>query len=370
MFIKSLKLTNFRSYRSLNLEFKKNTILVGKNAEGKTNLLEAIYLSSVGKSFRGKEKDMVLWEEDFFRVEVEAKNQRPLKIEYIYEQNVGRGRKTIKINGVKEASSKLLGGLKTVFFSPDEIDMFFNFPVERRRHFNIFISQINNEYARTLVKYSRILDQRNALLKSLSERRGKEEDLEVWDGKLAEQGAKIILSRLQTVEKINNYLSNNYSKIADKKNELLLNYIPSFDLNDKKNEEEIWALFLSSLLKSRKQDILTRVTNIGPHRDNFIFYLKDMQVDSFASRGELRSIILALKLSESNVLEEETKEIPILLLDDVFSELDETRRRFLVKSFERQQTIVTTTDLDHIEEKARKEALIYEIKNQEALTVG
>jgi len=375
MNIETLKLKNFRSYKDIDISFGKNTIIIGPNAQGKTNLLEAVYLASVGKSFRGKERDMVLWGEDFFRVEIEAKNSRPQKIEYIYEKNVGKGRKTVKVNGVKRPTSALLEGVRCVFFSPDEIDMFFNFPSLRRRHFNILISQMNKDYTRGLVKYSRILEQRNAQLKAIGEGRAKEEDLEVWDGKIAEQGSKIVCERAEVVTELNKYLSKNYSKIANLENELILNYEPSFsvistDSAERRaekslllNKEDVWARYLKALISSRRQDIATRVTSVGPHRDNFFFTLGGRPIDTFASRGECRSVILALKLSETKLLNEKTQEVPILLLDDVFSELDETRRKYLAKTFESQQTITTTTDLDHIDKDLCKNAQIYKIEN-------
>lgn len=374
MKINSIKLQNFRSYKSLEVSFSEKNIIVGENTQGKTNLLEAIYLTSVGKSFRSKEPDMVLWDEEHFRIESDVVDGHPQKIEYIFEKNVGKsGRKTVKINGVKKPASALLGGFVSVFFTPDEIDMFFAFPSLRRRHLNILLSKINKEYSRELIKYSRVLEQRNAQLKAILKGRGKESDLELWDGRLAEHGAQIIKERLSLVSKINGNLNSNYKKVAHDEKDLAMKYEPSVGASsvipakagNQKNltKDEVWAAFLEKLLESRKRDMATGVTNVGPHRDDVKLYLSGRDITTFGSRGEHRSAIVALKLSEINIIKNKTGETPVLLMDDVFSELDVGRRENLVKAFEGQQTIVTTTDLDHVTESLREGATIYEAKD-------
>ncbi|RJO62255.1 DNA replication/repair protein RecF [candidate division WS5 bacterium] len=370
MKINSIKLQNFRSYKNLEVSFGEKNIIIGENTQGKTNLLEAIYLTSIGKSFRSKEADMVLWGKDHFRIESKSVNGNPQKVEYIYEKNVGqKGRKTVKINGVKKPASALLGGFSSVFFTPDEIDMFFAFPSLRRRHINILLSKIESEYARELIKYNRVLEQRNAQLKAILKGLGKEEGLELWDGRLAEHGAEIIKSRESLIEKINKTLGENYTKIADGGKEAVLKYEPSINIRSNQAKDEIWAAYLERLLEGRKRDIKTGVTNEGPHRDDIKLFLADKDITVFGSRGEHRSAIVALKLSEVDILNELTGEPPVLLMDDVFSELDEKRREKLVKAFEGQQTIVTTTDLDHITKELRKGANIYEAKNDKIVRI-
>ncbi len=381
MKINSIKLQNFRSYKELEVSFGDKNIIVGENTQGKTNLLEAIYLTSVGKSFRSKEADMVLWDEDHFRIEGSVENGHPQKIEYIYEKNVGKnGRKTVKINGAKKPASALLGGFACVFFTPDEIDMFFAFPSLRRRHLNILLSKINREYSRELIKYARVLEQRNAQLKVIIKGNGKERDLEIWDGRLAEHGAQIIKERAGLVKKINKTLAANYKKVARDDKELIVKYEPSISLpsviparqgsgkhpaGNHKNptKDDIWAAFLEKLLESRRRDMAVGATNVGPHRDDVKIYLSGRDITTFGSRGEHRSAIVALKLSEIDIIKDAIGETPVLLMDDVFSELDEKRRENLVKAFEGQQTIVTTTDLDHITEELREGATIFEAKN-------
>jgi len=374
MKIKSIKLQNFRSYKNLETSFGDKNIIIGANTQGKTNLLEAIYLNALGKSFRSKEQDMVRWEEDFFRIESMVEDGRPQKIEYIYEKNIGKGgRKTVKINGVKKPSSHLLKSFSCVFFTPDEIDMFFSFPSARRRYQNILLSKTEKEYARELVKYSRTLEQRNAQLKIVARGSADEKNLELWDGRLAEHGAEIINKRKKLVEKVNKTLSSNYTKVSGENKKMTIRYEPSINLplvipakagNHKSlTKDEIWAEFLAKLLESRRKDILSGSTNVGPHRDDLKVYLDDKNITTFGSRGEHRSAIIALKLSEIDIIKAVTGEKPVLLMDDIFSELDEKRRGNLVEAFEGQQTIVTTTDLDHINKSLRKGAMIYEAKD-------
>ncbi len=361
MLIHSLKLKNFRSYKKVDVNLDQNTIFIGQNAQGKTNLLEAVYVCSVGKSYRAKERDLVLWGEDFFRIESEIEGGKEKRVELIYEKNIGKGRKTVKINGAKKASSALLDAVKCIFFSPEEIDMFFDFPSSRRRHFNVFISQTDGDYRHHLIKYSKVLDQRNSLLRLIREGSAKEDGLEIWDGKLAEYGTGVIEKRKQTVLGINKYLEGDYKKMAGNKDSLVLEYSPAQKPLSK--DGDVWGGFLKSLLASRRTDILSGVTNVGPHRDDFTFVLNGRPLADFASRGEFRSAILALKMSEAKVLRDRTEVSPVLLLDDVFSELDDKRRRHLAESLGDQQTIVTTTDLDHIDESLAKNACIYKIEN-------
>lgn len=363
MQINSIKLENFRSYEKLESVFGDKNIIVGENTQGKTNLLEAIYLLSIGKSFRTKETEMVLWTKDHFRIEGAIESASLQKIEYIYEKNVGKqGRKTVKINGVIKPASALLEGFPCVFFTPDEVDMFFTFPSRRRRMMNILLSKTDKEYSREITKYSRVLEQRNAQLKAIMRGVGEESDLEIWDGRLAEHGSQIVKKRINLIKKINRAINSNYKKIANDTKELTLKYEPSISLEEKSTQDDVWALFLRKLLESRKRDIATGVSNVGPHRDDVKIFLSDKDITTFGSRGEHRSAIVALKLSEIEILEKDGGEKPVLLMDDVFSELDEKRRENLVKAFEGQQTIVTTTDIDHVSEELRDGATIFEAK--------
>ncbi len=360
MKIKKLKLSNFRSYESLDIDFDENVIIVGSNAQGKTNLLEAAHLVSVGKSFRGRETEILKWDASFFRVEADVVEGKIKKIEYIYEKLSPKDRKTVKLNGVKKPSAALLGALQAIFFSPDEIDEFLGFPGARRRYFNIFISQFSRSYALNLIYYSRALEQRNALLRQIASGKVDEELLTLWDGKIIEYGTKIIEERMMLVEKINSVIGQHYRNLSETKDQLVLEYKNSIRQAKK---TDLWGSFLKSLLESRQKDILLGVTHTGPHRDDFTFVMNGLDITKFGSRGEYRTAILALKFSQLWLIRENRQNEPILLLDDVFSELDVKRRKQLLREFSDQQTIITTTDLDHIDPKFRKSATIFEVKD-------
>jgi len=361
MILKELKLKNFRTYRELSLSLNQNVLIFGNNTEGKTNLLEAVYLLSLGRSFRAKEKDMVLWEEDYFRIEGHLKtNDEKLRLEYIFEPNIGRGRKTVKINGVKKPTTALLEGLRVVFFSPDELDIFFGFPSARRRYLNVLLSQTAKGYALEINKYGTVLTQRNQLLKMIAKGRAKENELEIWDGKLAEHGAKIMAEREAIIERINKSLKEAY-RLIGKNDSLSVHYLPSL-----KGSNDIWASFIEKLLANRNIDIASGVTNHGPHRDDLVVLLAGNDISAFGSRGERRSAVLALKVAEKEVIFNQIGDQPLLLLDDVFSELDQHRRGALSQVLKDQQTIITTTDLDHFPEDLRKRSQLLEVTRGKA----
>ncbi len=317
---------------------------MGPNASGKTNFLEAIYYLSCGKSFRAKDESLIGWEEVFTRIEAEVKTPENKKSESLAAilENHGRLTKTIQIKGQKVASSKLLGHMQSVLFSPEEIELISTLPEARRRYLNMIISQSDRRYALSLVHFRRALEHRNHLLKSINLGQAKESELEVWDGKLSEYAAEMIEKRDLYVQSINKYLGGYYQKLAGTEQKLELQYVPSI------SPTEGWAGMVTRLAQSRPRDILARVTTIGPHRDDIAFLMDGRNLLTFASRGELRTVILALKLAEVDFLAQISGQRPILLLDDVFSELDEQRRDLLSQIFVNQQTIITTTDLDHV----------------------
>lgn len=353
MQIKEIKLENWRNHASLKFDFNGTTIFIGKNATGKTNFLEAIYYLACGKSFRAKDENLVNWDSDFCRLsaDIEKNGKREDLLVVLEKRN--RVIKTVKIKGVKKPSSHLLGNLNCVLFAPEEIELISSLPEARRRYLNLTISQTSREYAHNLVHYKRVLEQRNSLLRRINDGLAKESELEIWDGKLAEYAGEIIKSRKEFINEINQTLSDNYKKISGKEQALKINYLPSIG--------DEWAGMIEKLTQNRAHDIITKVTNIGPHRDDFKFLLDGRDVSEFASRGEFRTVVLALKLSEVLFFNKITGEAPVLLLDDVFSELDESRRDYLSQVFANQQTIVTTTDFDHVSKNILKSAKIVEL---------
>lgn len=311
-----------------------------------------------GRSFRSKDENLVFWEADFARVVGEiVHNDKKEELVVVLEKH-DRITKTVKIKDQKVASSKLLGHLNCVLFTPEEIELISTLPEARRRYLNLIISQFDINYAYNLVHFRRSLEHRNALLKKIFLGNAKESELEIWDGKISEYASYIISKRGEYIESVNKYLSKHYETLSGKTQKLEIIYKPSVSVGDG------WAGMVTKLTQSRSSDIFARVTTIGPHRDDIAFKLNDRNVIEFASRGEFRTVILALKLAEIDFFLEKTGELPVLLLDDVFSELDENRRNLLSQIFLKQQTIVTTTDLDHVSPNILEKARIINLSDK------
>jgi DNA replication and repair protein RecF len=356
MRITKLKLENWRNHDSFEFEFNGITILVGKNATGKTNFLEAIYYLACGKSFRAKDENLIGWDKNFVRVLGNVEKSETEEDLLVVLERHNRITKTVKIKGQKKASSHLLGHLNCVLFTPEEIDLIYTLPEARRRYLNLVISQTNRSYAYNLIHYKRAMEQRNSLLRRINDGLARKEELEVWDGKLAEYGAEIIDEREKFINKINETINQHYGELSGMNQKLEISYLPSVEKGTG------WAGFLTKLTNNRERDIAAKITTSGPHRDDFEFLLNDKNVNEFASRGEFRTAILALKLAEIDYLTEKSGEKPVLLLDDVFSELDESRRDYLSQIFKDQQTVVTTTDLDHVSKNILEMAKVVELK--------
>ncbi len=355
MQIRKLKLENWRNHTSFEFEFGNITILVGPNACGKTNFLEAIYYLACGRSFRSKDINLIKWESEYFRVSGDLEKISGRESILVVVENQERAVKTVKIKGQKKPTSQLLGHINCVLFTPEEIELISTLPEARRRYLNLIISQTDRDYAYNLTHYKKTLEHRNSLLRRIMKGLAKEEELEVWDGKLAEYGNYLINKRQDYINKINETFSLHYYDLSGKKDGLIINYRPSI------KSEGGWAELILQITRNRDRDIYSGVTTCGPHRDDVEFLLNDKNINEFASRGEFRTVILALKLAEIDYFTKITGEKPVLLLDDVFSELDESRRDLLSQIFKNQQTIVTTTDLDHVSKNIIKESKVVQI---------
>ena len=362
MFLESIKLLNFRNYRKLNLHFDKDlSILLGSNAAGKTNLLEAIEILSVAKSFRVKrEQNLVLWGLDFCRLESEIrKGKDSLKLEVIIDLSKGRPQKTVKIDGVKKKTLDLIGKLSTVLFYPEDLNMINASPSVRRQFLDVVLCKTDSKYCYALAEYRKILRNRNLLLNQIREGSASTDELGFWDKQLIELGTGIILKREELIKFLNTKISSIYVNISGvKTNNLKLIYKPNLALLKSADNKAIKKLFSEELRKKGELEVKRGATLIGPHRDDFSFKLQNREVPTFASRGEFRSVILALKSSELDYLESKLGERPILLLDDIFSELDKNRRHHLGAIVDKQQTIITTTDLVHISPNLQEKAAI------------
>lgn len=334
MYIDKMKLINFRNYENQEIQFNKNiNIIYGDNAQGKTNILEAIFLSSFGKSFRtSKEKELIKFGQDKLMVEANfQKKDRDGKIRI----EIG-SKKQITVNGIKiKKLSELLGNINIVIFTPEDINILKDGPAGRRRFLDMMIGQLRPNYVHNLNLYMQTLEQRNNYLKQIKELNKPQEMLEIWDEKLAEYGEKVYLYRKEFVDKIINKINDIHKKITDEKEELKIEYI-----SDCSNKKE----YLNLLNERRKLDIIKGFTTKGVHRDDFVIYINDREVGVYGSQGQNRTVILSLKLSELNVVYDEIGEYPILLLDDFMSELDEKRRKNFLENIENTQVIITGTD--------------------------
>ena len=345
MYIKNIKLNNFRNYSNQEIQLDKGiNIFFGDNAQGKTNILESIFLCAIGKSFRAKkEKELIKIDEEKATVEVEfEKIDRDGKIKIELSN-----KKDVFINGIKKNKvSEILGNINIVMFSPDDIEILKSGPAKRRRFLNILISQLRPQYVYYLNMYIKTIEQRNNYLRQIKELNNPtKEMLKIWDEKLAEYASYVFNYRNEFVEKIKNKIATIHRNITEDKEEIKIKYIS--DCLDKEK-------YIEELEKNWEQDILRGYTTKGVHRDDIYIYINGKQVNIYGSQGQNRTVILSLKLSELEIIYDEIGEYPILLLDDFMSELDSKRRENFLKSISNAQILITCTDEFTIDNKMCK----------------
>ena len=340
MKIKKIRLLNFRSYKNKCFEFdNKLNILVGPNAQGKTNVLEAIFYAVIGKSFRtSKEKELITWSENEGRIEaVFDNNYREIDIEVIFHKD---RKKTILVDKVGlHKIGELLGRTNAVFFSPNELKLVKESPEDRRKFLNIAISQTNKRYFYLLARYEKILMNRNKLLKSTYNIDVIKETIDIWDRALCEIAEKIYIERKAFVDELYPYALKAHEYLSNGSENLKIEYKSDFHENYKQN-------MLKYLQKNIEKDFKLGFTSVGVHRDDLNLYVNDVEVKNFGSQGQQRTVALSLKLAELECNKNRTGQYPILLLDDVFSELDEERRHRLLNFTSKTQTIITCTDFN------------------------
>lgn len=342
MFIEKLKVINFRNYISQEVVFSRETnVIYGNNAQGKTNLLEALALFSSGKSYRrASDKDLVRYGEDYTRVIVEFDVSGVKKDAEIFI--AGGKSKYIKLCGVNlRKTSELLGAFKCVVFSPNELLLINGSPEIRRNFVDLVLSSLKPLYYDSLKRYYKIIKQKNNLLKSKSE--SIMDTLPVWNEELSAAGAEIMYYRNEFINDINPQVKNAYGEISEGKESLYIKYAPSVNcvFSDKKTIKD--KLF-EIMDKKMQSEIYQGVSSVGIHRDDFEFYINDKNAKSFASQGQQRSAIIALKEAEARLIFDKTGEQPVLLLDDVLSELDKKRREYILKGLNERQVVITCTD--------------------------
>ena len=337
MIVKSLKLKNFRNYDLLSLEFDDSTnIFYGDNAQGKTNILESVYLAATTKSHRGtKDRDMIQFEKDEAHIEIVVEKKHvPFRIDMHLKKNNPKG---IAINKVPiKRASELFGIINVVFFSPEDLNIIKNGPAERRRFIDLELSQLDKVYLSDLSNYNRIINQRNKLLKDIYERDDLFQTLDIWDAQLVKYGNRIIERRKLFIEQINKIISSIHSKLTGDKEKLQIFYESGTGQTD----------FETALRRNRERDMKFKSTSAGPHRDDICFMADDIDIRKFGSQGQQRTTALSLKLSEIELVKNTIKDTPILLLDDVLSELDKHRQNYLLDSIRDIQTLITCTGLD------------------------
>lgn len=337
MKINSLDLQNFRNYKILNINFDKDTnIIYGDNAQGKTNILEAIYVASTTKSHKGsKDREMISFNEDESHIKaIIDKSDRTYRIDMHLKKNKTKG---IAINGVPiRKASELFGIVNIVFFSPEDLNIIKDGPGSRRRFIDMELSQIDKIYLSDISNYNRILMQRNKLLKDLYFQKDAYDTLDVWDMQLVTYGARIIDNRKKFIQELNEIINGIHNNLSGNKENLVIEYEPNVDSNQ----------FEKHLTGSRERDLKTKMTNIGPHKDDICFKINGNDVRKYGSQGQQRTAALSLKLSEIELVKRLIHDNPILLLDDVLSELDSNRQNYLLNSIKDIQTIVTCTGLD------------------------
>ncbi len=347
MKLKKLQLENFRNYENSSYEFPENTantIIIGGNGEGKTNILESIYILSLGKSFRvSSQDDLVRWGDSYMRCTGSVENnQETMDLEVFYSNNPIK-QKNFKKNGVSVKNSEYIGNFLTVLFHPEDLNMLYLSPSLRRRYLDIILCQTDKKYLNALQEYKKVMKQRNALLAEIRENIFKNRDtnnllgnLDIWDDEFLKFAGEIVEKRGQFVQFVGERIENFYRNISGGEEDVKIEYRCS--LRDKEK-----------LFSSRKYDINRAESSCGPHRDDLKFYIDGKEINTSASRGEFRTLLLAIKLGEINYIEEKSGESPLLLLDDVFSELDENRQKKLLEAIKRCQSIITTTDMRGLE---------------------
>ena len=344
MKINSITLENYRNIKVLSVDFDDVNIIWGQNAQGKTNLLEAIYLFSGAKSFRGaKDKELVKFNCDYAKLNLDFfSNNREQTAEIIIKD-----RKTVQLNGIKKKSASELGDeIKTIIFSPDHLNMIKEGPSERRKFVDGALCQIKSNYRTLLKSYNRTLVQRNTLLKKAEKAEEVESLLEVWNVNLANLGAKIIFQRIMYLKALKPYLESIFEGISGGKENIELAYIGADTYSN--DVSDIEKKLYEKLKSYTKIDVLNHTTTKGPHRDDIEILINGKSVKTYGSQGQQRSSVLALKLAEASLLKEMTGENPIALLDDVMSELDEKRQDYILNHIKDLQVFITCCDKETV----------------------
>ena len=337
MMIESIELENYRNYGQLHMDFSPGTnLLYGDNAQGKTNILEAVYVCCTTKSHRGsKDREIIQFEKEESHIKLNVrKKDVPYRIDMHLKKNKTKG---VAINGIPiRRASELFGIINVVFFSPEDLNIIKNGPAERRRFVDMELCQLNRLYVHALIQYNKVIMQRNKLLKELIFHPDYESTLDVWDMQLVQYGSQVISCRRGFIRELNDMIGGIHGKLTGGKEKLTVSYEPNTEA------EELEA----ALKRSREMDVKLKTTTVGPHRDDLSFIVNGIDIRRFGSQGQQRTAALSLKLAEIELVKYIVKDYPVLLLDDVLSELDGSRQEHLLEGIENIQTMITCTGLE------------------------
>ena len=387
VYLSHLSLNNFRNFMSLELDLPPGVVvLYGANAQGKTGILEAIYLLAIARSFRAEnEYEMVNWragseDSDTLVAGTVEKGDQKLRVHVGYERipvsepssatprptesRTFGVRRQIRVSRVKRTAAELVGLVCAVVFTADDIELVQGPPSARRRYLDVLMSQVDPSYLRSLQRYQRVVQQRNRLLKLLQERRAEDEELAFWNGELVKEGSWIVSRRLEAMGPLSTFCREGHNELTGDAEDLSVEYNPNVTLHRRvAGADEVEREFITALETARGRELALGSTVVGPHRDDFKLRVGDVDMGTYSSRGQARTLALSLRLAEAAYLASARDEGPIVLLDDVLSEMDSFRRgRVLNKVSQYEQVIITTTDAESIERSLLSGAQYYEVE--------
>lgn len=360
MFIKRLQMLNYRNYNVLDINLGPNVnVFMGDNAQGKTNILEGIYYCAFARSHRtSKDRELINWKADNALLSVSVGRDRLDK--RIDISILKDGKKAIQINKIKiKKIGELFGNFNVVMFSPEDLKIIKDSPGIRRKFIDMELCQLNPRYYYNLVQYNKVLNERNSILRN---RNINKDILDIYDMQLVEFGYNIIMERLEYIKKLNKYSAKIHSDITSGKEKIEFKYTSTI-----KDLENIKENFYSLLEKNRTRDSERGITTVGPHRDDFIVLINDIDTKSYGSQGQQRTAVLTIKFSSLKIIKELTGEHPVLLLDDVLSELDFSRKRYILSTIGDIQTIITCTGIEDLYEYLDDKSKVFKVKDGEIL---
>lgn len=372
MHLQSIALTNYRNYEQADVTFDRNVnLLLGENAQGKTNMMEAIYTLAMTKGHRTlKDKELIRWNEKYARIEgTVEKKSGTVTLEIVISEY---GKKA-KLNSLEQRKlSDYVGTLNIVMFAPEDLNIVKGNPSVRRRFLDMEIGQIQPVYIYYLGQYQKLLQQRNALLKNLQRKQTEEllTMLDILTENLTDLAAEVLERRLTFIQKLQIYAQSIHSQISHGEESLQLSYLPSVDVSEQATLSKIIEAYETKFAKIKDREIDRGITLVGPHRDDVLFYVNEKDVQTYGSQGQQRTTALAVKLAEIELIKEEVGEYPLLLLDDVLSELDDSRQSHLLNTIQgKVQTFVTTTSVDGIHHETLDKATRYQVSKGEIFKI-